>query len=57
MCLIAENDRRRSVTTLLAKAVLLRQFHQKFLCGLFIPPALDAEIHYLTNDIGLIPWC
>ena len=30
------------------KALLLKQFHHEFLCGLCIPSALDKEIQHLT---------
>ena len=37
------------------KAVLLKQFHHEFLCGLCIPSALDEEIQHLTLVVDRPP--
>ena len=37
------------------KAVLLKQFHHEFLCGLRIPSALDEEIQHLTLVVDRPP--
>src|SRR5680860_1384433 len=37
------------------KAMLLKQFHHKFLCGLCIPSALDEKIQHLTLVVDRPP--